>query len=448
MRSRNQLITSALSLLLLLPFVCLAQTTPSRGGQGQPNRGTGVPARRGGTPEASGSQTPGQRRATRGPMKVVQLPAPSTSGSMTVEAALSKIQGLAPAVSDQSLKLSDLGQLAWAAQGRPTSGISTVVAADERALMKVYFALPDGFFLYAPATHSLQQTREIDLRAPAASQLLGQQNAPIGGCQIVVGGSARDFNARYGPRARNVMLLLAGQMVQSIQLEAASLNLTFVGINNIDLTAVRKVFAFGKEVEPLYVLIVGYASTPTATGTGAGSTPTPPGSFKKVVMVVPRAGFQDVEFVETKRTLELNSVQVTVASMRAGSIRGMGGTTAQADLAISGINLADFGALVFIGGAGTAELFNARPLWELIRMAAGQRKIMAASGNAPGLLAAAGVLKGSQVTGVMEIRNMLVAGGATYTGQPVQKDGPLVTSIGPQVVPLFAQNILEALNGN
>jgi SagB-type dehydrogenase family enzyme len=377
-------------------------------------------------------------------MKVVQLPVPSTAGSMTVEAALSKIQGVAPAVSDQPLKLSEISQLAWAAQGRPTSPTDSAASVDERSLMKVYFALPDGFYLYIPSSHSLQQTRDVDLRASAASQLLRQQNAPVGGCQIVLGGSVKDFNARYGTRARNVMLLLAGQMIQSMQLEAAALNLTFVGINNMDLMAVRKAFTLGKDVEPLYVLIVGYAGTATA-GAGAGTPPA--GSFKKVVIIAPQNGFQDVEFFETRRLLEMNSVQVTVASMRAGPIRSMGGTAVQADLGISDVHPADYSALIFVGGPGTSAMFNTQPLRDLVREAAAQRKIMAASGNAPGILAAAGVLKGSRVTGALEIQNMLVTAGAAYTGRTVEKDGPLITSMDPQFTPLFVQAILDGLAG-
>ncbi len=446
MRSQRHFAFSAV--LLLLPFLCFAQTPAGPGERGQSGRGAVSSPRRDGAPEASASPNAGARRAPRNNTgKVVQLPAPAAAGSVSVETALSKLQGLTPAVSDQQMKLSDIGQLAWAAQGQPTSPTASAASNDDRALLRVQFLLPDGQYLYVPASHSLQQTREGDLRATLAAQLLKQQNAPVGGCQIIVGGSVKDFNARYGNRARNVMLLLAGQMVQSIQLEAVALNLTFVGVNNIDLTAVRKTLGAARDVEPLYVLIVGYAGT--AATAGVSPTPPPPGSFKKAVIIVPQSGFADEEFFVTKNGLESNSVQVRVASMRAGLIKSMNGVTAQADLGISDVHPADYSAIIFVGGSGTADLFNARPLWTLIKEAAGQRKVMGASGNAPGILAAAGVLKGARVTGTPDTQGALVQAGAVYTGRAVEKDGPLVTSVGPgpDVVPVFVQAVLEGMAG-
>ena len=448
MRSRNGLVISAL--FLLMPFVCFGQTPESRGarGEGQPDRGTVAPARRGGTPETSGARGPAQRRPSRGLLKVQQLPTPSMSGSMTVEAALSKIQSLAPALSDQPLKVPEIGQLAWAAQGRPVAPTTPVAAVDERALLKVFFVLPDGFYLYVPPTHSLQEIRDIDLRPTVSSRLLGQQNAPIGGCQIVVGGSVKDFNARYGNRARNIMLLLAGQMVQNMQLEAAALDLTSVGINSVDTKTARGVFGYGNDVEPLYLLLVGYPSAASTTGTGAGTSQTPPaGSFKKAVIIAPQNGFQDVEFFETRRLLESNSVQVTVASLGAGPIRSMSGAAVQADLAIHDVHPADYSAIILVGGPGTQTLFNTRPLWDLIREAATQRKVIAAIDNAPAILAAAGAIKGTRVTGSPDTQGVLVTAGAGYTGSQVEKDGPLVTAMGPQFTPLFVQAILDGMNG-
>jgi protease I len=373
-------------------------------------------------------------------MKTIQLPAPVTSGSVNVETALSKVQGL-PAPTDQPLKLSEIGQLAWAAQGRPTSAAGAPI--DDRTLMKVYFVLPDGMYLYNPASHSLEQIRDGDLRAQLQAGLMNQQNGPVGGCQVIVSGALKDFNTRYGAKARNIMLLLAGQMVQSIELQAVALNLTFVGINNVDITQARKLGGLGRDIEPLYVILVGYLATAPA-----GQAP-PVNTAHKVVMIAPQNGFQDEEYFETRRGLEANSIQVRVASMRAGPIRSMGGMTAQADLPIGQVHPADFSAIIFVGGIGATEFVNNRPLWDLIRQAAAQRKIMAASGNAPAVLANAGVLKGTRVTGAVEIQSVLMASGATYTGRTVEKDGPLITSMGPgpQIVPLFVQAILDGLGG-
>ena len=440
MRSQRHLIDFGILVLsvLLLPLVGFARD--------QQPRGTPSPPRGGGAAESSEPRAGGQRRPLRqSEMKVLQLPAPSMSGALNVEAALSRLQSLT-APSDQQLKLSEIGQLAWAAQGRLASAtVSGASVTDERALVKVHFVLPDGLYVYVPPSHSLQQTGEGDLRASLSAGLLSQQNAPVGGCQIVVSGSSKDFSSRYGNKARNIMSLLAGQMVQSIQLQALALNLTFVGINNVDINTARRICRLTRESEPLYVLLVGYPATAVA----APSQTPPPGGSKKVVIVTPQSGFQDEELFETKRGLEFNSVQVLVASMRVGPVRSMLDRVIGADLTVGQVKAADFDAIVFVGGIGTTELVNNRIVWDLVHQAAAQRKIMAASGNAPAILAAANVLSGARLTGALEIRDRLTAAGAVYTGRTVEKDGPLVTSMGPgpQIVPVFVRAILDALAG-
>jgi protease I len=391
----------------------------------------------------SQTQTAGVRRPRESAANVLQLPQPSKSGGMGIETALSKLYGL-EIPSDQNLKLAEIGQLAWAAQGQIASTNSQTPVTDERVLMKVYFVLNDGSYVYMPLANTLQQTGTGDVRATLASALVGQASAPIGGCQVIVCGSSRDFSMRYGSKARNVMLLLAGQMVQNIQLQALSLNLTFVGINNVDIAAARRICRLPREIEPLYAVLVGYPVT--AVSSAPSETPNA-NRAKRAVMIVPQNGFQDAELFETRRALELNSVQVLVASLRAGPIRGMFGGLGQADLPLGQVRVANFDAVIFVGGTGTVELLTNRLVLTIARQAAAQRKVEAASGNAPAILAAAGVVSGARVTGLLDVRDGVVLAGGLYTGNPVEKQGTLITSTGAQVIPLFVQAIMDALNG-
>jgi len=131
-----------------------------------------------------------RRRTTAAPrLKTIQLPEPSTSGSIPVEQALLDQQRLSTP-SDQRLDVSVLGQLAWAAQGvrvpRTASGTATVT--QQPPAMRVYFALPDGVYLYTPADHSLQQVSGSDERQNMATALIPRPGAPIGGAQIILAG--------------------------------------------------------------------------------------------------------------------------------------------------------------------------------------------------------------------------------------------------------------------
>ena len=81
----------------------------------------------------------------------------------------------------------------------------------------------------------------------------------------------------------------------------------------------------------------------------------------------------------------------------------------------------------------------------LVRQAATQRKVLAAIGTAPSILAGAGALKGARATAYLSEQARLVQGGASYTGNPVEKDGLTITATGALAVPAFVRTIVDAL---
>lgn len=383
----------------------------------------------------------GQRRAPRASRpRTIQLPEPSQSAGVSVQQALVRLLKVT-VPSDQRLQPDQIGQLLWAGQGvalaRPGGA-----AADPLPAIRVYVVLPDGMYLYDPSAHTLQQIGEGDMRGPLAAVVLNQQSGPVGGCQIILAGLPRDFSTRFGNRARNVMLFQAGQMAQSIQLEAVCQDLTFIVANNFDANAVRRTSRLGRELEPLCVVLVGRPASQTPEPTQPGQGPA-----KRAVLIVPQTGFQDEELFATKRGLELASVQTVVASTKIGGIVGFGGGVAEAELLINRVAVENFDAVIFIGGSGTVGLLNNPVVLNLARRAAVTNRVMAASGNAPGILANAGIISGARVTGLLAERDLLLVAGAIYTGAPVEKDGPLVTSTGPLAVPQFVMAILDALGG-
>jgi len=104
--------------------------------------------------------------------------------------------------------------------------------------------------------------------------------------------------------------------------------------------------------------------------------------------------------------------------------------------------------VIFIGGLGTIEYYTNPLAVGLARQAVARQKVLAASSTAPAILANAGVLRGVRATALPAERNRLVAAGAVFTGNAVERDGRIITSTGPLVVPLFAGAIVDALAGN
>jgi protease I len=378
-------------------------------------------------------------------LKTIQLPEPAQGGAMSFEQALvGQLRLEVPG--NQRLEFPKIGQLAWAAQGvntRPAATAGGAPALTEASAIKVYFVLPDGLYLYEPVTHALQQTADGDLRAALASALFKQPAAPVGGCHVILASSAREVAARGATRSRTALLLQAGRVSQNIQLEAVTQGLTYVSTDEVDANVVRRVTRLGRNVEPLYVAIVGYpaSQTPQTTTAVAPGTQT----AKAALLVIPATGIQDEEFMGTRRALELAGVQVTVASSRSGPLTGMLGGTTQADLLLNQVSVDNFNAVIFIGGLGAAEYFNNPVAQNLARQAFVRHKVLAAIGTAPTILANAGVLRGARATAYLSEQVRLTQGGAAYTGNAVEKDGLIVTATGPLAVALFVQAILEGL---
>jgi deglycase len=374
-------------------------------------------------------------------LKVIQLPAPTRASAASFEELLTRQQNL-QAPTDWRLTFSEIGQLLWAAQGVAVPQSGAIAIPDAMIPMKVYVMLPDGAYLYSPSTHALQQLRDGDIRAPLAAAVLNQQGVPVGGCQILLAGTTGDFSTRYGQRAKTAMLLLAGQMAQSVQLQAVSLDLTYIAVNNIDTVGVRRVCRLDRTQMPLYMIMAGYPAS-RVMGTPTQEVPQP--VAKKAVIITPQRDFQDEELFQTKFALEAASVEVLVASSRSGRVVGTGGTVGQADLGLNAVNIEEFDAVVFIGGAGVATFASNARVQELAKQAVALKKIVAASGTGPLILANAGLLKSARVTGLATQQTLLVLAGAVYTGAAVEKDELLITSTGPLAVAAFARTITEAL---
>ncbi len=105
----------------------------------------------------------------------------------------------------------------------------------------------------------------------------------------------------------------------------------------------------------------------------------------------------------------------------------------------------DYDAIIFIGGIGAAE-YVANPIaLNLAREAVRNRKILAAIGTAPTILANAGVLTGVRTTSLLSERSRLVLAGALYTGTPVEEDRGIITGRDPGAAMQFGRNIADAL---
>jgi len=408
--------------------------------------------------------SPGQRRSRGALLRIVQLPEPKLTSSTSFEDALVKRQ-IVPSFTGQPLKFEQIGQLAWAGQGSAERPLQpgalpqslpqlgrTRQLPEELYPINLYFAMPDGIYVYNPNEHSLRQTSTQDVRGALATASINPDAVATAGCDIIITGSVRRSTGRSSIKARGLMLIQAGQIAQNIQLQTVTLELAFMPVGDFDTRNVSKICNITRTLEPLYMICVGYPAiqTPATTGQTQVNTlaqekeRTEP---KTAVLIIGGENFHDMELFETMRALGSANIQTVIASSRTGVIRGMLGGVAEARILLNQLRADDYDAIVFIGGTGAREYFNNPVALDIARTAAARGKVLAAISIAPTILAGAGVLRGVRATSFPSEQAVLQQAGATYTNAPVERDQQIITATGPIAVAQFAGAITEALSG-
>jgi protease I len=166
-----------------------------------------------------------------------------------------------------------------------------------------------------------------------------------------------------------------------------------------------------------------------------------------VVMIIAPSNFRDEELFETKKVLEGEGVDVSIASSSLAEARGMLGGTAKPDILVTDIQVPDYDAVVFVGGSGAEKYWNSAVAHRIAREAVSKNKVVAAICIAPVTLANAGVLQGKRATVWPTEGGKLEGKGAIYTKSNVEVDGTIVTGSGPHAAEEFGSAIAALLKG-
>jgi protease I len=190
------------------------------------------------------------------------------------------------------------------------------------------------------------------------------------------------------------------------------------------------------------MLVVGGCGAGTADGDGATKLDL---TGKKVVMIIAPEKFRDEELFEPKELLEAAGATVKIASTSLEEATGMRGGKAKADLLLADVKVAEYDAIVFIGGSGASVYWDDATAHAIAVEAAESGKVLGAICIAPVTLAKAGVLDKKKATVYKSERSKLEAAGAKYTGAAVEVDGNIITADGPSSAKAFGQALAEAL---
>jgi SagB-type dehydrogenase family enzyme len=378
--------------------------------------------------------------ATAPIITTIKLPEPDLNGKVSLEQAIKNRRSIRQFTAEP-LKINQIGQLCWSAQGitDPNRGLRAAPSAGALYPIQLYVVLPDGLYLYSPQGHSLEKQINGDIRPMLSTAAFGQkvvQNSP---CIFIISGSTRKIEVKYRGKGEKFTYLEAGHIAQNIHLQAVALGLGSVPLGAFDPKSVAGICKLTEELEPLYLVCTGNPTVKPALESVVAAAPVSPLAVrpaddirtKRVVIIVASKYFNDIEFFGAEDALQIAGVQDVVASSVIGEIKGIGRNTVTATVLVRDIKVDDYDAFVFIGGPGAREYFDNKNVLNLVRSANGENKILAAIGIAPAIFAYADIVKGKNVASFSSQRGKLIGAGAKWKNTSLEINGNMITSNGP-----------------
>ena len=209
-----------------------------------------VPAARGGPEEA--------------PMSIIALPPPHIEGRLSVETALARRRSVRDFTA-QPLRLEQLGQILWAAQGitgrrwpmRTSPSAGGLYPLEVFVVAGRVDGLEAGIYRYRPAGHGLVHIKGGDHRRALARAALGQGWIGQAPFTVVIAGVVARTAAKYGQRAERYMHMEAGHAAQNVYLQAQSEGLGTTAVGAFQDSAVHALVGLAADEAPLYLLPVG-----------------------------------------------------------------------------------------------------------------------------------------------------------------------------------------------
>ena len=187
----------------------------------------------------------------------IQLTKPKLEGDKSLEACIFERESIR-SFKDKDIEIEKISQLLWSAQGK-SSHYRTVPSAGGTYPLEIYVVLKDkAFYQYNIKKHLLELIHEGDFNKTLATASLHQnfiQEAPLN--IIICAIFSRTCN-RYGDRGIRYVFIEVGHCAQNIHLQAVALGLGSVPIGAFDDNEVKRVLNLSKNVEPLYIITIGY----------------------------------------------------------------------------------------------------------------------------------------------------------------------------------------------
>ena len=169
----------------------------------------------------------------------------------------------------------------------------------------------------------------------------------------------------------------------------------------------------------------------------------------KAVFIIAKKEFRDEELFIPLKIMQDSGVEIKIASTSKGVCIGKFGGEIEAEISLNEVEVDEFDAIIFIGGAGAVAYQNNNDALNIAREAVRKGRILSAICIAPTILAVSGVIKGKKATvwnGDGKQGKFLEKNGAIFIDKDVVEDGQIITANGPQSAEQFGKTILKKYN--
>jgi SagB-type dehydrogenase family enzyme len=193
----------------------------------------------------------------------ISLPEPRYDSDVSLEASLSRRRSVRD-YTGEPLKLAELSQLCWAAQGiTDPVGFRTAPSAGGLYPLELYAVvgsvegMEPGVYHYVPDGHRAVKTLDGDRREALADAALGQSWVKNGAVVFVIAAVYERTTGKYGERGIRYVQMEAGHAAENLCLQATALGLGVVTVGAFHDEQVNRTLGLPGNEEPLYVIPVG-----------------------------------------------------------------------------------------------------------------------------------------------------------------------------------------------
>lgn len=200
-----------------------------------------------------------------------ELPAPRTTGEMSVEETLSK-RRTHRSYSEEAISAEDLSQILWAAYGitrpsdnpRVSGGLRTAPSSGATYPLNIYVlagnvkGIKPGVYKYVPVGHKIVMFIDKDIKAELCAAAMNQEMIKKAPACLFYSATFSRTTERYGTRGRERYVCMdLGHSAENVYLQAEALHLGTCAVGAFTDSEVKKVMQLPEEEEPLYIMPIG-----------------------------------------------------------------------------------------------------------------------------------------------------------------------------------------------